>query len=229
VPEVITWIESHPVTVGIIQWIIVGLIAWVLGFFNYIRTILKRPKVEVEKFTSRCFWEEMGVIDGNDHNARVTFLIEAGVNNPTKDPIYVRDFTVQIKRLKKWPLWHDALNAVTLPSRVRHLLPNITRYLKNWFSNFEEGGDYLTLDAKIEPREFQSGFLLFVSFSWGYMRPLVKDGAVPIKLKARLTTGEILEVKSSIHIVKDRETFESMVPGIFTHVCNSETWNIIRQ
>jgi hypothetical protein len=206
----------------------VGVLAWGLGLFRFLKAMLKRPKIEIEEFTSRCFWEEMGEIDGNNHNARVTFLIEAGINNPTTDPVVVRDFTLQIKRLKKWPVWHDELNAVTLPARVRQALPNITRYLKNWFSNFEEGSDHLTVGATIGPREFQSGFLLFVSFSWGYLRPLVRKGGVPVKLKARLTTGEVLEVKSSIYIVEDILTFESMVPGIFEHVSNRETWNVIR-
>ena len=227
--DFIEWIESHPVTIDLFKWFLVGIMAWLLGFFRFIKTRLKRPKLEIELLTSRCSWEELGVIDGNDHNARVVFLIEAGVNNPTTDPIVIRDFTLQIKRLKKWPIWHSPLNAVTMPSRVRHSLSNITRYLKNWFSNFEEGDDTLTLGAKIEARDHQSGFLLFVSVSWGYMRPLVVNKRVPVKLKARLTTGEVLQANASILVLENKMVLESMVPGIFEHVQNGATWNIIRE
>ncbi|BBU70858.1 hypothetical protein ICHIJ1_07770 [Fluviibacter phosphoraccumulans] len=80
-------IESHATTIDVLKWVIVGLLAWVLGVFRFIRTNLKRPKLEIESFTSRCIWQELGIVDGNDHNARVVFLIEAGINNPTTDPI----------------------------------------------------------------------------------------------------------------------------------------------
>src|SRR3546814_1615546 len=82
------------------------------------RAKLKRPKLEIESFTSRCIWQELGVVDGNDYNARVVFLVEAGINNPTTDPIVVRDFTLKVKRIKGWPVRNHPLNAVTLPSRV---------------------------------------------------------------------------------------------------------------
>lgn len=197
-------------------------------YFIFLREKLKRPTLEIEPLTSRCIWQELGVIDGKDHNARVVFLIEAGINNPTTDAIVVRDFTLKVKRLKRWLVRNDALNAVTLPSRVRHNIGDITRLLKNWFSNFSEGPETLTLSARIEPRDCQSGFLLFVSVSWGYMRPLVKNGAIPVKLYARLTTGETLVSKTNIVLMDDQATFEAMAPGVLAHVQNRSTWNVIR-
>ena len=226
--NLVEWIEAHATTIDVLKWIVVGLLAWVLGVFRFIRTKLKRPKLEIESFTSRCIWQELGVVDGNDHNARVIFLIEAGVNNPTTDPIVVRDFTLKIKRLKGWPVRNHPLNAVTLPSRVRHNIGNITRFMKNWFSNFQEGPESLTLDARIESRDHQSGFLLFVSASWGYMRPFVKAGAIPVVLNARLTTGECLTARANIAIMDDHAAFEDMAPGLLGHVQHKSTWNIIR-
>ena len=224
----VEWIEAHATTVGLVKWVVVGLLAWALGVFRFLRAKLKRPTLEIESFTSRCIWQEIGVMDGNDHNARVVFLLEAGINNPTTDPIVVRDFTLTVKRLKGWPVRNHPLNAVTLPSRVRHRIGDITRLLKNWFSNFSEGSDGLTLGGRIEPRDCHSGFLLFVSASWGYLRPLVKDGAVPVELRARLTTGERLIARSNIVLMDDHAAFEAMVPGILNHVQNRSTWNIIR-
>jgi len=226
--NLVEWIESHATTIDVLKWVIVGLLAWVLGVFRFIRTKLKRPKLEIESFTSRCIWQELGIVDGNDHNARVVFLIEAGINNPTTDPIVVRDFTLKVKRLKGWPVRNHPLNAVTLPSRVRQNIGNITRFLKNWFSNFSEGPESLTVSARIESRDYQSGFVLFVSASWGYMRPFIKAGAIPVELNARLTTGERLTARADIAIMDDHAAFEEMVPGILDHVQNRNTWNIIR-
>ncbi|WNJ28858.1 hypothetical protein RMA73_10050 [Xanthomonas translucens pv. translucens] len=222
------WIEAHATTVDLLKWILVGLLAWTLGVFRFLRAKLKRPKLEIESFTSRCIWQEIGVVDGNDHNARVVFLIESGITNPTTDPLVVRDFTLKVKRLKSWPVRNHPLNAVTLPSRVRNSIGEITKLLKNWFSNFSEGSESLTLNGRIEARDHQSGFLLFVSVSWGYLRPLEKNGAIPVKLSARLTTGERLVARSNIILMDDHSAFEAMVPGILEHVENRSTWNIIR-
>lgn len=223
------WIEDHSATVDLLKWIIVGLLAWILGVFRYLRAKLKRPKLEIESLTSRCIWRELGAVDGNDHHAQVIFLIEAGVNNPTTDPIVVRDFTLQVKRLKRWGVKNHWLNAVTLPTRVQNSAGGVTKILKNWFSNFPDQMDSLTLCGRIESRDFQSAFLLFVSVSHGFLRPVAADGKVPIKLRARLTTGELLSVKSEIVIIEDHSYFESLLPGVIAHAQDRKLWNVIRE
>lgn len=228
ITELLTWIESHGTTVDLIKWLVVGILAWLLGVFRFLHTRLKRPSLEIESFTSRCAWEDIGEVDGNPSNARVTILIEAGINNPTTSPIFIRDFTLQVKRLKKWPLWGAELNPTTLPCRVRHAVGDVTKYLKNWFSNYDEGSDNLTLDARINDREFQSGFIMFVSASWGNMLPRVVNGKILVRMKARLTTGEILVAKARIHILEDNSVLEALLPGLFAHAENPATWNIIR-
>lgn len=226
--ELISWVESHGTTVDLIKWLIVGVVAWLLGGFRFLRTQLQRPSLEIESFTSRCAWEDLGEVAGNPANARVTILIEAGINNPTTSQIVVRDFTLQIKLLKRWPLWSSELHPTTLPCRVRHAVGDVTRYLKNWFSNYDEGPDALTLGSKIKDREFQSGFLMFVSATWGNMLPRAVDGKILVKMKARLTTGETLVAKSCIHILENNSVLQELIPGVFAHVEDPATWNIIR-
>ena len=227
--DVPQWIEGHSTTVDLLKWTIVGLLAWILGVFRYLRAKLKRPKLEIESMTTRCIWRELGVIDGKDHHAQVIFLIEAGINNPTTDPIVVRDFTLQIRRFQRWRVKNHWLNAVTLPCRVRHAAGGVIKHLKNWFSNFSDSMDSLTLGGRIESRDFQSGFLLFVSVSYGFMRPYSADGKIPIELRARLTTGELLSVKADIVIVDDHTQFESMAPGLIAHAQDRRLWNAIRE
>lgn len=104
-------------------------------------------------------------------------------------PIVVRDFTLKVKRLRGGIFRNHALSAVTLPARVRQRVGGVTKLLGNWFSNFEEGSRGLTVAGRIDARDFQSGFLLFVSVSWGYLRPYEKNGAIPVTLYARLNDG----------------------------------------
>lgn len=229
VTDIVSWIESHDKTVDLIKWVVIGLAAWLVGAFRFIRTKLKRPALEIEELTSRCVWEDLGEIDGNGNNVRVIFLIEAGVTNPTTAPIVVRNFTLSIKRQKRWPLWHRELNPATLPTRVRLTVGGITKLLKNWFSNFPDGPETLTLSGKIEPRDFQSGFLLFVSVSWGNMVPRSLNGSIPVRLRARLTTGETLTAKAKVIQMDDHSIFEGMVPGVLEHAGNRSTWNILRE
>src|SRR3546814_10492168 len=91
------------------------------------------------------------------------------------------------------------------------------------FRSFPDDLDSLTLPGRIESRDHQSGFLLFVSASWGYLRPFVKDGAIPVTLHARLTTGESLVARSAIVLIDDHAIFAAMVPGILDHVQNRST------
>lgn len=222
------WIEAHGNTVDLLKWISVGLLAWFLGVFSYIRTKLQRPTVEVESFTSRCIWQNIDAADGVDPHVRVIFLVEAGVLNPTDQPIVVRDFNLLVSRVGKGTIPNQPLGATTLPCRVRHSTKKITKFLNNWFSNFDEGSPELTLSSRIEPKDFSSGFLLFVSVSHGYLEPLRKEGTIPVELHAHLTTGEKLSAESQIVIVDDHDYFESLVPGVLEHVESRETWNLIR-
>jgi len=226
--DVVTWIEAHDTTVDALKWLLIILFAWFVGVFRFVRTKLKRPSLEIEELTSRCTWEYFDEHEGNKDSVRAILLIEAGINNPTTDPIVIRDFTISIKRQKRWPIWHYELNAVTLPNRPRLVVGGLTKLLKNWFSNFADGPETLTLHGRIESRDFQSGYLLFVSFSWGYMIPRVVDKAIPVKLRARLTTGETLVARARIRIMDDHSAFEAMIPGIYDHVQHASTWNIIR-
>lgn len=80
---IVLWIEAHATTVDLLKWLIVGLLAWAFGVFRFLRTKLRKPTLEIEPLTSCCVWQELGVVDGKDSNARVVFLIDAGISNRT--------------------------------------------------------------------------------------------------------------------------------------------------
>ncbi|HHA2771944.1 TPA: hypothetical protein ACOEQZ_001128 [Stenotrophomonas maltophilia] len=225
---VIEWIESHEKTVDLLKWVAAGLLAWSLGVVRYIRMKLKRPTIEIELFTSRCACDDLGEIDGSARNIRAIYVLQIGVNNPTTDPIVIRDFTIATKAMRRWPIWQEELYPTTLPTRPQHSVGTITKILKCWFSNFHDDLNHLSLMGKIEPREFQSGYLLFTSVTWGDLEPRIINGKTPVRATARLTTGETLRTKALIRVVDDPSIVEGIVPGILDHTKNSSTWNIIR-
>jgi hypothetical protein len=227
--HVVEWIELHPKTVDIFQWVVLAFVAWVIGAWRYLRTKFRSPSIEIESFTSRCGLQELGEIDGINGHTKALFLLEVGINNPTPESIHVREFNLSIKTRKKWQGWIKELNPATLPRRVRKSIGETSKLLRNWFSHFEEGNESLTIRGEVGSREYCSGFLLFVSVTWGTMRPLVVDGAIPVKIKAKLTTGEVLSVKSRITVVEDLEIIEEMVPGVFEYSQHRSTWNIVRR
>jgi hypothetical protein len=55
------WIEDHATTIDLMKSVVVGLIAWALDVFRFLRAKLRRPKLEIETFTSRAIWQELGV------------------------------------------------------------------------------------------------------------------------------------------------------------------------
>ncbi|HEL3635573.1 TPA: hypothetical protein UM220_001442 [Stenotrophomonas maltophilia] len=225
----VDWIEQHDKTVDLLKWIAAALLAWLLGLVRFVRTKLKRPTVEIEMFTSRCVVDDLGEMEGRASNIRAIFLLEPGLNNPTTDPIVVREFTIAMKALRRWPIWQRQMHPTTLPSRPQHSAGQMTKLLKCWFSNFNDGSSDLTLSGRIESRDFQSGFLLFTSVTFGNLQPRISNERIPIKVRARLTTGETLTAKAMIRVVDDPFILERMVPGILEHTKTSSTWNIIRE
>ena len=222
------WIESHEKPVDLLKWVAAGLLAWSLGVVRYIRMKLKRPTIEIELFTSRCTCDDLGEIDDSPRNIRAIYALQIGVNNPTTDPIVIRDFTLATKAMRRWPIWQEELHPTTLPARPQHSVGAATKILKCWFSNFHDDLNYLSLTGKVEPRDFQSGYLLFTSVTWGDLEPKIINGKVSVRATARLTTGESLRTKALIRVVDDPPIVEGIVPGILNHTKNASTWNIIR-
>lgn len=227
--NVIGWIESHGTTVGLFQWAIVILAAWLLGAFRFLRAILKRPSVEIEPLSSRCVLRNIGKVDEAEDNVQAILLLEVGINNPTADVISVREFTLSVEPIARLRSKHLLkLHPTTIPCRVSQTVGGYTKLLKNWFSNYSDGRSELTISGKIEPREYVSGFLLFIYVGWGSFAPYVKNEKVSVTISARLTTGEKISARSNVIVYRNPLDMEGMVPGILDHAMQRSTWTITR-
>ena len=56
--DILAWIENHSVTVSVIQWGILIIIAWATGLFSFIRKFTIKPKLEYIPTASLAFIEE---------------------------------------------------------------------------------------------------------------------------------------------------------------------------
>lgn len=222
--SMVEWIEAHQTTVDLIKWAIVLFLAWIAGGFKYLRNKLRRPSISLEENTSRCLIEEFEEFEGHKNAVRATLLIEMGVLNPTNERINVRSFNLAIKRERFWSRWKPELIALSLPSRPRFQTGSGVKIVKNWFSNFSDEFASLTLTGVIEPKEYPSAFLLFVSFTSGPMSPKIEGQYLKVKGRANLTTGETFTVSGKVRVMTDIELFESWLPGIKLQINHDSAW-----
>lgn len=222
--QVFDWIESHEKTVDLLKWATVLLLAWAVGIFKFIRQRLRQPVASIEMVSSRCLLEDFSEFRGHKNVVRASFLIEVGLMNPTSEPVVIRHFSLAVRRKKFWHSWKPLMIALTLPSRPRHEMGSGTKLLKSWFSNFPDGFRELTLSGTIEPKQLHSGFLLFVCFAQGSWAPRLKEERVSVRALVHLTTGETRIAKGNILVTRDRDAFESWVPGIMEQISHESAW-----
>ncbi|WP_417070487.1 hypothetical protein [Niveibacterium terrae] len=191
ISTIVSWIEAHGKTVDLLKWFVLLLVAWLAGAFSFVRSKLRTPSATIEEATSRCLVEEFAEFQGHKNAVRATFLVEVGLLNPTSERVVVRHFSLAVQRRRVWRTWKPELVALSLPSRPRHQTGSGSKVLKNWFSNFDDGLQNLTLLGTVEPKELPSGFLLFVCFSVGGWAPRISGEHIKVKAKVHLTTGEI--------------------------------------
>ena len=222
------WIESHGKTVDLLKWALLLLLAWAVGAFKYLRQKLRQPIPLLEEVTSRCLVEEFDEFNGHRNAVRASFLLEVGLVNTTSESIVIRQFSLSVRRRKFWRSWKPGLSALSLPARPRHQTGASTKLLKNWFSNFQDEFPDLTLDGTVEPKHYNSGFLLFVCFATGDHVPRISDDYINVKAHVHLTTGETRTVQGKVRVLRDKEKFDQWVPGFVAQVSHDSAWGAIR-
>lgn len=227
--EIAKWIEAHPITVDLFKWGTILLLAWITGFFRFVRNHARKPSISVIPEASRCYIEQMDEFDGCKDVIRAAYLVDVTVRNPTNEKIVVESFSLSY--IKNKPLFFRSVefHPVTMPSRPRQEMGSGTKISKVFFSNFDDGFESLTMSGEIEPKQFQNGYVLFVSFTWGSWNPKIIKGHVRIRVGCQLTTGEEISCSASIQITTNAETFEKWVPGIIDQVRHQCTWNAVKQ
>lgn len=227
--EFVSWIESHPTTVDILKWGGLLLLAWLSGIFRFVRNYAKRPSISLIAEASRCYVEEIDEFEGSKNVIRAAFLVDVTVRNPTKERIVVESFSLSYVKNKPLYFRSAEYHPVTMPNRPRQEMGSGTKVSKVFFSKFDDGFEALTMSGDIEAKQFQNGYLLFVSFTWGSWNPKIVKGHIRTRICCQLTTGEVISDSASIQVTTNAEMFEKWVPGIIDQVGHECTWNAVKQ
>jgi len=100
------------------------------------------------------------------------------------------------------------------------------KLLRNWFANFPDEYQQLTIDGHLPPGHANSGYALFVSHTYGTWNPVVRNDKVRVRISVGLTTGKTIRAKAWIPATHDAEFFEGMVPGILEQIRHPTSWNL---
>jgi len=223
--QVISWIEGHRVTVGLIQAVTLLLIAWFSGIFRLVVTLTRRPKVRIVETASMVFSESPN-IEGKESEIRAAFILNASIINSSREKIVLDQFLLSYQTLNPFRSHKQKLVRIAFPSRPRKRVGTGLKLMGVWFTNFA-GDEYPLPPAMgcLESMHMESGYLLFASYAWGGWSPAVADGKIRIRLKALLTSGEVLVHETRIRAISDSSIVSELCPGIIEHIADESTWN----
>lgn len=223
--EVFTWIESHRVTVGLAQSLALFLLAWLAGAFRLLQSLTRKPSIRIGDSASFVFIESPS-IEGKDNALRVAYIINSSLVNSSTERIVLDQFSLSYQTINPFRSFKQRLVRIAFPIRPRKRLGSGLKMMGVWFTNFpgEECALPPALGA-LEPKDMESGYLLFASFTWGSWNPVVADGQIRVKLKAHLTSGEVLVSTASLGVIYELEIAHEFCPGIIEHLAHESTWN----
>ena len=172
ISSLIIWIENHPATTEIIKGVILLLIAWGAGVFRLLGKFTKRGQLEIIDTASICFIEEKDEFEGHKNLVRVAYLINITMRNPSNEKVVVESFALSHLSTNKFKPYPKGIHSSTLPNRPRLEMGSGIKLCKVFFTNFsDDQSSNLTMNGVLAPKNFQSGYIYFVSFTWGTWNP----------------------------------------------------------
>lgn len=219
------WIESHQTTVDFLKWLVLLVVAWAAGIFRCLRNLTRNPRVAVSEVISRCLILE-APYEGHQDATKAVFLLNIEVENRSSERIVVSSFELRYRRQVPLFRWSQKFSAISLPNRVHHKMGGGTKIMRNWFAHFPDGIPTLTVEGKIDARDAESGYALFVTHTHGSWNPKVQNNLVRVRVYERLTTGRTVSASAMVVVAQNPEFFEQMVPGILDQVEHPSAWNV---
>lgn len=223
--DLAAWIETHPTTVDLVKWAVILALAWFVGLFRFLRNLTRTPRLSISTVLGRAFIANEPH-DGHDDAVMVAFLLNIEVANRSSERIVVNSFEVRYRTARRFRRWSHRTSAVTLPSRVRVKAGSGVKIMRNWFGHFPDEIAYLTVDGKIDARDASSGYVLFISHTFGSWNPLIANDKIRVEVSTTLTTGKRVAAKAEIVVTRDGEFIEELVPGLLDHMRQPNTWNV---
>lgn len=224
--DVVTWIEAHEVTVGLLEATALFLVAWFGGLFSYFRRFRARPSVRIQDTASFVFLETVAATGEHPEGLRASFVINASLVNSSNEKIVLDQFELSYRTRSFRRSFSQRLLRLGFPSRPRKRLGESEKYMGVWFTDYPL--DELKMEAAtgvLEPKDHCAGYLLFTSYTFGAWNPKIEKERIAVRLRASLTSGTTLKTSARLRVTYDAKYAESFSPGLPAHVAHESTWN----
>lgn len=141
-------------------------------------------------------------------------------------------YTIHLTPAKKPAGWRknfsQKLAPVTIPSHPRTGVGEGLKLVRVFMTSYGDTAGFIQPASQIiESKELQAGYMMFISFTFGYgfYNPLNYKGQIEVILKARLLDGSIIQDRKMIPIVEGFDGLEQIIPGIKEYAKDARTWN----
>lgn len=219
----IHWLEGHQVTVGVIEAAAVVIVGWASGLFRLVRQRVRRPTVAVVPEGSFAAQRTLERDDIPATGTVTAYLLNVTLINPSDTRAVLRGFHFSY-RCSAWRAsMKQRLRCVPLPAlpSIKSSAGEMVHYV--WFQKLPPQDT--RIDGRLDPKEMQNAWILFISATWGSHNPKIVDKRVKVRLDAILTDGR--QAKDVEHIrVTDLATLEDYVPGIGDYLNEDRWWNM---
>jgi len=224
--ELFKIIETHPVSVNIIIFILAVIGAWFSGIFNFIKRKTNKPDLRLQDTASTVYYEEHEKYKEYQNAVNASFFINASVINRTDHKIVIDNFFLAYKCLNKNRSFKQKIHRIAFPSPPQKQLGDTIILHPVFITQYPETVIALPPTSQIvEPYEINGGHLLFISFTHGKWNPVIIDGKIEVELIVTLTDGLILKDRKKIRVHQNSKHADNFCKGIVEFMRDDTTWN----
>jgi hypothetical protein len=215
---ILEYLDKHQHLIPLVICFVGILVAWASGLFNLIKGLAdkldNRLRVEIAPVSARiCILREF------DHQGqpaqRFAIWLCVELRNPSERLAAVASFEMVYNT--KSERWSPPLHPVTFPSLPTQELGSNVKLLPVFFSTFPAAkrilGEEIGRDGKVQPGEFQVGYLLFIEECFGDFLPQVTSKGLLLKLSCKDLKGRKTNVKTYARSISANAA-NQFIPGL---------------
>lgn len=220
-----SWLESHPVTVDLIKWILLILGAWAVGVFKILRRFTLRPSVALYDSPGFCFLEDYKTEEGADGRLSV-FIVNPSIRNPSFNSYEIERITLGYKCRFIFRSFRQNLLPISFPQRPKQQHGTSIKALPVFFTRFgDQFDDGLTTDTIIDERRVSSGYIMFISRTWGSWMAENQKEEIKIKLSVKTVGAGKLKFRGNLRTTSDISELKEFCPGLYELVSDKKYGN----
>ena len=218
---IVTWIESHSVTVGLVSAALVGF-GGLLGKF-----LLKRSaKLEVYGPAGLCYVEDHKDPKTGRESRLAVFILNPAIKNHSDRNFQIDRFYLGYDCLRFDRKFRQKLFATSFPARPRKQMGNGQKILSVFFTKYADGLDeHLSVSAEVAPKSIAAAYVMFISNTWGSWIPREINEHVTVKLFITTVGEKTLTAKTRLKVSRDIKILEDFCPGISSQIRDQSLWN----